>query len=207
MTALHLTRIGAALEGMGCSTPWVPWVITAGCAAILLVVAVAYVRLKRKYRLRGRHLLALDAQLAQTAALHAATTVPGSAQANHLHTLAESSSDIIYRFRLGTKPGFEYVNPAAERLTGYTAKDFYGDPNFGLTLAHPADRHLFADFMKGRAVFGTPAKMRWIRRQGGVLVTEQVCMPVKNVFGGTIAIEGVARDVTRPIAARHEDRN
>jgi len=207
VTTLHLTRIGAALTGMGCSTPWVPWAVTAICAATLTVVVIAHARLKRSYRNRGRHLLALDAQLAREAALHAKSTVPGSAEAHHLRALAESSSDIIYRFRLGTKPGFEYVNPAAERLTGYAAKDFYGDPNFGLTLAHPADRHLFVNFMQGRTVFGTPAKMRWIRRQGGVLVTEQVCMPVKNVFGGIIAIEGVARDVTRAPAVHREDWN
>jgi PAS domain-containing protein len=148
--------------------------------------------------------VAQDRQLLRAAELHAQFQAPGSAAAKRLLALAEASDDIIFRFRLGSKPGFEYVNPAAERMTGYAISEFYADPNFGLHLAHPADRHLFLEFMQGHTIFGKPAKMRWIRRAGGILVTEQICIPVRNAFGLIIAIEGVARNVTRADSAPGE---
>lgn len=180
-----------------CPPPLIPWLVAGGLGLCACLLAFALFKLRGRYRLRGRTLAAQDRKLLQAAELHAKFEAPGSAGAKRLLALAEASDDIIYRFRLGSKPGFEYVNPAVERLTGYATADFYADPNFGLHLAHPADRHLFLEFMQGHTIFGKPAKMRWIRRSGGMLVTEQICIPVRNVFGLIIAIEGVARDVTR----------
>jgi PAS domain S-box-containing protein len=112
--------------------------------------------------------------------------------------LAENSVDLIYRYRVAPDPGFEYVNPAATAMTGYTPEEHYADPQLGLKLVHPEDRHLVEAFFSPASVEDTskPLTLRWIRKSGETLWTEQ-----RNVFlyggdGALVAVEGIARDVT-----------
>ena len=54
---------------------------------------------------------------------------PVSARENEepFHLLAEHAQDVIYRYRIAPPRGFEYVNPAVTRLTGYTPDEHYAD--------------------------------------------------------------------------------
>jgi PAS domain S-box-containing protein len=61
--------------------------------------------------------------------------------------LAENAKDIIYRYRLKPTPGFEYVSPSVTDLTGYTPEDHYADPELGLKLVHPDDKHILEAFL------------------------------------------------------------
>jgi hypothetical protein len=48
----------------------------------------------------------------------------------------------VYRYRLLTKPGFEYVSPSSTRITGYPPEDYYADPDLDFEPVHPEDRYL-----------------------------------------------------------------
>lgn len=112
--------------------------------------------------------------------------------------LAERSRDLVFRYRLVPEPGFDYVSPSATAMTGYTPEEHYADPELGLKLVHPDDRELLA-----RASVGAPEPLvlRWKRRDGSVLWTEQHNVPILE-NGALVAIEGSARDVTAREQAR-----
>lgn len=118
--------------------------------------------------------------------------------------LADNAPDVIYRFRLGANYGYEYISPATTRFFGYTPGEFYGDRDLGRKIIHPDDRRTLANIMRGR----TPAtvEMRWIRKDGTIVWTEQRNVPVFDANGKRIAIEGIARDITARKQAEQELR-
>lgn len=119
--------------------------------------------------------------------------------------LAENAQYLIYRYHLKPQPGFEYVNPASTAITGYTPEEHYADPELGFKLIHPEDRPLLAPLVDGQVV-GPPSIMRWIRKDGAVIWTEQRNVPVTDAKGDVIALEGIARDITERKRAEEQLR-
>lgn len=115
--------------------------------------------------------------------------------------LAEHAQDLIYRYRLVPTRGFEYVSPSSTAMTGYTPQEHYADPDLGLKLVHPDDRHILEDVIRNPERLEEPVLLRWVRKGGGILWTEQCNVPVYGPDGTVIALEGVARDVTGRIEA------
>ena len=114
-------------------------------------------------------------------------------EAKFLH-LAEDSGCIVYRVSLAPELKFEYVRPSATTITGYTPQDHYDDPQLGFKLVHPDDRLLLENAtQKGNL---EPLELRWIKKDGGVIWTEQRNIILKNENGEPYAIEGNARDIT-----------
>ncbi|MBN1446622.1 MAG: PAS domain S-box protein [Bacteroidetes bacterium] len=113
--------------------------------------------------------------------------------------LAQNAQDLIYRYRLRPEPGFEYVNPAAERITGYTPVEHYADPLLGTKLVHPDDRSFLDQLQNPERAMNDPVLLRWIRKDGQMIWTEQYSRVIQDRTGQVVAIEGIARDVTRRI--------
>ncbi len=110
--------------------------------------------------------------------------------------LAENAPDLIYRYRLAPTRGFEYVSPAATRITGYTPEDHYADPDLGFKLVHPDDQYLLENAAQGEIRPDEPINLRWVRRDGTMIWTEQRNIPIFDDAGNLIALEGIARDIT-----------
>ncbi len=110
--------------------------------------------------------------------------------------LAENAKDIIYRYRLKPTPGFEYVSPSATALTGYTPEEHYADPDLGLKLIHPDDRHVLEAFLRSPESAGKALTLRWISKEGRVLWTEQQINLFYDAQGELEALEGIGRDIT-----------
>jgi len=110
--------------------------------------------------------------------------------------LVENATDLIYRYELGPNRGFSFVSPAATAMTGYSPDDHYGDPDLGFKLIHPDDRALLEAFSAGDIQPGQSTTMRWIRKDGELVWTEQRNVPIFDSAGNVVAIEGIARDVT-----------
>src|SRR5438552_16981927 len=120
---------------------------------------------------------------------------PVSARENEepFHLLAEHAQDVIYRYRIAPPRGFEYVNPAVTRLTGYTPDEHYADPDLGVKIVHPDDREAQVSQMRPESAGGLVI-VRWIRKDGELAWTEQHNVPIYDQRGTLIAIEGIARD-------------
>jgi|GEM_PF-1580253 PAS domain S-box-containing protein len=118
--------------------------------------------------------------------------------------LAKKSPDIIYRYRLLPDPGFDYINPAIETITGYSPDEFYQDPMLGVKLVHEDDRHFLVDLLAGQVPADRPSILRWIHKDGHLIWTEDRNTPVTNEAGQLVAIEGITRDITEMKRAESE---
>lgn len=108
--------------------------------------------------------------------------------------LAENSQDAIFRLRTGESPAFEYVSPATAWLTGRTVEELYADPQLGSPCLCPEA------WTKGGAIPELPdepvvAQCR--RPDGSTIWAEQKFTPIRDARGNIIAIEGIARDITK----------
>lgn len=110
--------------------------------------------------------------------------------------LAEHLPDVIYRYEFKPKRGFTYVSPSVTAVTGFTPQEHYADPDLGLKLAHPQDRHLLDAIEHGQIDQACPIAMRWVRKDGTVIWTEQRNVNIFNEAGELTAVEGIARDIT-----------
>ena len=110
--------------------------------------------------------------------------------------LAENAQDLIYRYEFMPYRGFTYVSPAALAITGYTPEEHYADPDLGFKLVHPDDRHLLSAVPNSLVNQDKPLVLRWVKKDGNVLWTEQRNLFIYDNEGDLIAIEGIARDIT-----------
>jgi PAS domain S-box-containing protein len=107
--------------------------------------------------------------------------------------LAQNARDLIFRYRFIPTPGFEYVSPSSTAITGYTPEEHYADPLLGYKLVHPDDRNLLEASTRSPE---SPLVLRWRRKDGAVIWTEQRNKPIYDESGKLVALEGIARDVT-----------
>jgi len=108
--------------------------------------------------------------------------------------LAENSTLIVYRLLFKPKLKFDYVSPSVTAITGYTPEDHYNDPQLGFKLVHPDDRILLENTT--RYSKGEPLELRWIRKDGQVIWTEQRNVLLYDENNEPYGIEGNARDIS-----------
>lgn len=86
--------------------------------------------------------------------------------------LSEIADVVVIRYRLGPKPGIEFVSPSSLSILGYRPDEFYETPELGLEIVHPGDRkRLERQFARdpeatfvGRAI-RKDGSVRWIERR------------------------------------------
>jgi len=110
--------------------------------------------------------------------------------------LTENAVDLIYRLELSPERRFSYVSPSALDITGFTPEDHYDDPDLGFKLIHPDDRPMLMGLMQDSEQISRPITLRWVRKDGRTIWTEQRNVPVYDGQGNLVALEGIARDVT-----------
>ncbi len=121
--------------------------------------------------------------------------------------LAENARDLVYRYQIHPEMKFEYVSPSATQMTGYTPSEHYDDPMLGLKLVHPDDRKKLDMVRAGDSDYGVPVVLRWVRKDGSLLWTEQRNVPIFDDDDRLVAIEGIARDITERKRAEDELRD
>jgi diguanylate cyclase (GGDEF)-like protein/PAS domain S-box-containing protein len=116
--------------------------------------------------------------------------------------LAENAQDFIFRYRLRDKPGFDYVSPACEAITGYTADELYADPRLIFNLIEAM--HVQMMRKEGRASLHQAWDVEVQRKDGSVMWVEQRLSLITGDSGEIEAVEGIARDVTARKEAEHQ---
>ena len=114
----------------------------------------------------------------------------------------ELSEDLVYHVRFEPEQHFVFVSRAANTMVGYTPEEHYADPQLGLRLVHPDDRHLLA----GTTELEGALRLRWRDRDGRLLWTEQRNVP-EFIDGRQVGIIGVARDVTAQVLEERSRRS
>lgn len=111
--------------------------------------------------------------------------------------LAENADDVIYRFEIFPERKFTYVSPAIYKVMGYTPEECYADPDLGYKIVHPDDRSMLENISVIEVEFRKPVVLRWLKKDGNIIWTEQKNVPIYDNNGTMIAVEGIARDITQ----------
>lgn len=122
--------------------------------------------------------------------------LPGTVSEERFRRLAENADDLIFLYRL--EKGFEYVNSASTKILGYTPKEHYTDKNLWWKIIHPDDAPKLAEMMvqSPNKKEHVRLELRWKRKDGRLVWTEQVNIPVSDHTGKLIVLEGIGRDIT-----------
>ncbi len=111
--------------------------------------------------------------------------------------LASHIDDVIFRYGLFPEPGFDYISPTVERLTGYSAEAWSSDPTtllervFGEDLA--ALRKQVRAHPRGEGIM---LEHTVRHRDGHTLWVEVRATRMTDDEGRLTAIEGMVRDIT-----------
>jgi diguanylate cyclase (GGDEF)-like protein/PAS domain S-box-containing protein len=132
---------------------------------------------------------------ATLAAFEAAQEAHQAANARFLR-LAENTQDLIMRYELGETPRFTYISSAAEALSGYTPEEIMALRDPLSVLVHPDDRDLLQSRTTVPGWINAELTVRWIRKDGATIWTDQRLVAVRDTQGHLGAVEGVLRDVT-----------
>ncbi|MBM3121092.1 MAG: GAF domain-containing protein [Chloroflexi bacterium] len=120
--------------------------------------------------------------------------------------LVDNAPEAIFRFRLYPDRAFEYVSPAVTALAGYSPEELYADADLILEVVHPEDRPRLLRILDGSVSAAGSLQLRWQHRDGRVVWVEQMTSPVADEEGRLLALEGIARDVTRRVEAEMAQR-
>ena len=112
------------------------------------------------------------------------------------HQFAEHAEDVIYRYQLRPNPQFEYLSPAAERMTGYPREAFYEDRQLTLQIIHPDDMPRLRELAHQDNALTHPITLRWRHRNGTIGWAELHSWLVVNETDQSLTLEGIARDIT-----------
>jgi PAS domain S-box-containing protein len=116
---------------------------------------------------------------------------------DHLHLVASHADEMIYRMRTGPNAALEYVSPGSVRITGYAPEEFLANIRLGLELVVPDDRHIIRELLTSPATAPRVVTIRWRHPDGRIVWAQHTRMAVYDSAGAVVAIEGVARDITR----------
>ncbi|MGD9963503.1 MAG: PAS domain S-box protein [Thermoplasmata archaeon] len=118
--------------------------------------------------------------------------------------LAENSRNLVYRYTLVPEPRFEYVSPAATKISGYTPEEHYADPSLPEKMVHPEDRHLLREMTSDIVDSERPLLVRWVTKDGRVIWVEETVIRIRDRDGEIVAFEGTVVDVTERVKAEKE---
>lgn len=111
--------------------------------------------------------------------------------------LSENAQDIIYRINANQE--FDYLNPAIERISGYSQEELMDRGLKGfLGLIYNDDRKELSEGLKGlwKGKGEREIEYRLLTKDKGVVWLHDKRIPVYNDKNELIAIEGIIRDIT-----------
>ena len=115
--------------------------------------------------------------------------------------LSEDARDLVYRYRFAPQMGFEYLSPSTFSLTGYTPEELYAEPSRGMAIVHPEDVQKLEQSRQSGVEPDVPLRLRWIRKDGQIIWTEQLFTYLRNAEDRIVAVQGVVRDATTLVEA------
>jgi PAS domain S-box-containing protein len=111
-------------------------------------------------------------------------------------TVADFTSD--WEYWLAPDKSFQYMSPSCEQVCGYTAEEFYRDPQLLPRIIHPDDQHLYTNHIHQRldGSIHEPFDFRVITRDGHVRWISHSCRTVLSAEGKSLGQRSSNRDIT-----------
>jgi PAS domain S-box-containing protein len=121
-----------------------------------------------------------------------------------LSQIADSINEIFW---LSSPDNVEYLSPAFERITGYSADEVINDPKFYSSIVHPEDKEeYFYQGYQEDMTYGRDVVYRIITKDGQIRWLRSTSNPVRNAEGEVIKVAGVTRDITDIHEAQDEQK-
>lgn len=117
-----------------------------------------------------------------------------AASETRFRTMAESAQDAIYRLRLEPELAFDYLNAAAESISGYPRQAFYDNPLLYRERAHPDDTDEL-DRVRVSPERTSTVTVRFQRADGSWIWLEDRRTAVIE-DGHITGVQGIIRDIT-----------
>jgi PAS domain S-box-containing protein len=150
------------------------------------------------------HAAAVVSPAAESHSRPAARSSP-EALAGFFDLLAVSSGDVIFRYRIEAPRGFEYLSPSVEGATGFTAEEFFEDPDLYRRLLMPEDVDRYRDALS-QFQESKPLEIRWRRKDGTLYWADIRAVPVWDARGQIVAMQGISRDISDRVGLEEELR-
>lgn len=109
-------------------------------------------------------------------------------------SVVENANDAIY---IITPEGFQYVNPAFEKLTGFSSKEIYGNEFNFWNIIHPDDIKLIKEREEARKIgndMSSRYEFRIIAKDGKTKIVEPATVDIGEK--GKVKVMGILRDIT-----------
>ena len=110
--------------------------------------------------------------------------------------LAENLPVIVYRYCVLPAKKFEYINSAAETITGYSPAEYMHDPDMWEKVIHPEDKAKLKKIRVASHCNCVTSKFRWIRKDGKLIWMEHHDTQHFNKDGKLTLVEGICVDIT-----------
>lgn len=116
--------------------------------------------------------------------------------------LAENAQDIIYRIQIKPKLRVTYMSPSFFRITGYTQQELSSNPGILLNLKRRKRKGLERELSP--EAFAPISEGLFPCKDGQLIWLEQKTNIVTDSEGKVVALEGIARDITKRKQAEQE---
>ena len=113
--------------------------------------------------------------------------------------LAENLPVIVYRYNVIPAKKFEYINSAAETITGYSPAEYMHDPDMWEKVIHPEDKVKLKKIRVASHCNYVSCKLRWLRKDGKLIWMEHHDTQHFNKDGKLFSVEGICVDITSRI--------
>ncbi|MBK9180429.1 MAG: EAL domain-containing protein [Acidimicrobiales bacterium] len=114
--------------------------------------------------------------------------------------LAEGLPDVVFRFRTRPEPGMEYVSPTAAEVLDHPVSTLL-EPGGVLRHLAPDGRDALVAMLFDDTVRSHTVRVRWRRGDGRTARIEIRGNRIVDEETGTVAVEGIVRDVTEQVRA------
>ena len=172
-------------------------IIAAITVGIFVLVMIWNQSLKHQVRARTKSLADTNEQLKSEIQERKKAETSLRHSEEQYRRLAENSPDMIFRLSL-PKGVFEYMSPAAEKVTGFSLDDFYQNPIMIRQSLHPDWKDYFktewGKFLKGR--LAPTYEYQIIHKDKSIRWLNQRNIDVRDRNGKLVAIEGIVTDIT-----------
>ncbi len=108
-------------------------------------------------------------------------------------------SDYTYDWEYWRNPdgSFVHISPSCERYTGYTAEEFYNQPELLVDIVHPDNREDFRHHLDSLELEGRHSSdFRIITKNGEERWIAHACQPIFDDKGNSLGRRGSNRDIT-----------
>jgi PAS domain S-box-containing protein len=123
--------------------------------------------------------------------------------AQRFRRLAENAPEGMFVQQLHPTVRFTYVNPAVERITGFSAAQVLADPDVLRSAVHPQDRPKLAAMLAEPSRLSDPVDVRLRTADGQTRVVQVRAAPMFDTTGRVIAVQAALFDITARL--EHEE--